>query len=193
MAYKSNAVDNLIALRLLTMLCTPFNEFPAYKLGVIDEKGKYIVPSNKRTYNQKRNLTYLDRLLINVKKMINRLPGGENKLKNLVSAMVLIKESYENHTIPEMLTEDQLTDIVNGYNTGDIRYQEIIRLWCDYIKQKQMREETGTGAIGGGSIHQPAANTTNGIAIPSLPLQRKQIARRGAILGTIDLNDVKDR
>lgn len=62
MSYKSSPlVDNMIALRLLTILCTPFNEFPAYKAGLIDEKGKYIVPKSKQTPAQKRSLTYLDR------------------------------------------------------------------------------------------------------------------------------------
>ena len=195
MTYKSNAVDNIIALRLLTILCTPFEEFPAYKAGIIDNKGKYIVPVGKRTQEQKRNLTYLDRLMINVKKMINKLPGGENKLKNIVSAMILVKESYQQHTPVEMLTENQLTDIVNGYNTGDIRYQEIIRLWCDYIKQKEIREEIGVGAIDGGQ-GQPPTNNTSGIAMTQLPLGAKSaIARRkphNAILGTISLDPNKD-
>ena len=191
MTYKSNTIDNIVALRLLTILCTPFEEFPAYKLGIIDNKGKYIVPSYKRTPEQKRNLTYLDRLMINVKKMINHLPGGENKLKNIISAMVLVKESYENKTPAEMLTEDQLTDIVNGYSTGNIRYQKILKLWCDYIKEKEIREEMGIGAIGGTCMnaHQYPANVTAGIASADLPLVNKQPVRRSAILGTVDINE----
>lgn len=77
MSYKSNpVVDNVIALRLLTILCTPFTEFPAYKAGIIDDKGRYIIPKSKRTSQQNKSLTYLDRLMINLKKIINKLPGG---------------------------------------------------------------------------------------------------------------------
>jgi hypothetical protein len=109
--------------------------------------------------------------------------------------MILVKESYQQHTPVEMLTESQLTDIVNGYNTGNIRYQEIIRLWCDYIKQKEIREEIGAGAIGGGQ-GQPPTNNTSGIAMTQLPLgANSAIARRkphNAILGTISLDPNKD-
>ncbi len=201
MAYKSTPVDNIIALRLLTMLCTPFTEFPAYKSGVIDKNGKYIIKPNKRTPAQKRTLTYLDKLLINVKKMINKLPGGENKLKNIISAMVLIKECVEIHQPVELLTEDQLTDIVNGYNTGNIRYQQIISLWCDYIKEKEIREEMGAGAISGGSsnggdIVSVPTNNTSGIAMTQLPLRqplKDNLFRRTAFMGVVNLNKDQEK
>ena len=74
---SNSFTDNLYAIRMLTMLCTPFSEMPAYKAGVIDEKGKYIVSPNDRTAEQKSTVGYIDRLIINVKKLINKLPGGE--------------------------------------------------------------------------------------------------------------------
>ena len=33
-------VDSIIAYRILRMLTTPFNETDAYRLGIIDDKGK---------------------------------------------------------------------------------------------------------------------------------------------------------
>ena len=111
MAYTSHSfMDNAIALRLLVMLTTPFKEMDAYKAGVIDDKGKYIVKPNDRTAEQKKVLTYLDKLIINVKKMINKLPGGENNLKNIIAAMILIKENmeYENKVV---LTEENLAKV----------------------------------------------------------------------------------
>lgn len=84
---SNSFTDNLYAIRMLTMLCTPFSEMPAYKAGVIDEKGKYIVSPNDRTAEQKSTVGYIDRLIINVKKLINKLPGGESKLKNIVAGI----------------------------------------------------------------------------------------------------------
>lgn len=177
MKYSSSPIiDNLIALRLLTILCTPFNEFPAYKAGIIDDKGKYIIPSHKQTPQQKKSLTYLDRLMINVKKMINRLPGGENKLKNIIAAMVLIKECCEKNVSDALITEQMLIEKVDQYNTKDPRYQYVIDLWCEYIKQKEMqKEEVGVGAIGGGGA---PTNNTSGIAMTDLPLTKNSIVRR---------------
>ena len=39
----SRAVDALIAFRLIKLLTTPFNKTEAYKLGIIDEKGKVLI------------------------------------------------------------------------------------------------------------------------------------------------------
>lgn len=177
MSYKSSPlVDNMIALRLLTILCTPFNEFPAYKAGLIDEKGKYIVPKSKQTPAQKRSLTYLDRLMINVKKLINKLPGGESKLKNIVSAMVLVKECYQNNVPEFTITQQMLVEKVEKYDIKNPEYQRVIDLWCQYIKQREMqKEEVSAAAIGGGSA---PTNNTSGIAITTLPLSTNSVVRR---------------
>lgn len=168
MAYRSSPIDNAIALRLLAILCTPFEEFPAYKSGVIDGKGKYIVPKSKRTSAQKRSLTYLDKLMINIKKMINKLPGGENKLKNVVTAMVLVKECLEEETDGIMLTEQYVEAVSNDIDYESDETHDIVNLWCEYLK---LREEMGSSAIVGG-------NTTSGIDFYSLPLSKDSIVRR---------------
>ena len=181
MAYTSHSfMDNAIALRLLVMLTTPFKEMDAYKAGVIDEKGKYIVKPNDRTAEQKKVLTYLDKLIINVKKMINKLPGGENNLKNIIAAMILIKENmeYENKVV---LTEENLSKVYDDSNYDDDKVR-FIKTWCEYLK---LKEETGTSAIAssstpnGGSVPN---NTTQGIANYEYPLdgqkRRKHLFRR---------------
>lgn len=171
MAYKSTPIDNAIALRLLAILCTPFEDFPAYKSGVIDEKGKYIVPHSKRSPAQKRSLTYLDRLMINIKKMINKLPGGESKLKNIVTAMVLIKECTENTNDGILLTEEYTNEVSDNLDYTKDEYHNIVNLWCEYLK---LKEEMGSSAI----ATNPIGNTTSGIDGYSLPLSKDSIVRR---------------
>ena len=181
MAYTSHSfMDNAIALRLLVMLTTPFKEMDAYKAGVIDDKGKYIVKPNDRTAEQKKVLTYLDKLIINVKKMINKLPGGENNLKNIIAAMILIKENmeYENKVV---LTEENLAKVYDDskYDDDKVRF---IKTWCEYLK---LKEETGTSAIASSSTSNEGSvpnNTTQGIANYEYPLdgqkRRKHLFRR---------------
>ena len=41
----SRAIDALIAARLIKLLVTPFNKTQAYKLGIIDDKGKVLIKS----------------------------------------------------------------------------------------------------------------------------------------------------
>ena len=140
---NSRTIDNLLTLRILTMLVTSFEEFPAFHLGIIDKNGNNLIPSKKfTTSEQKNSYTYLDRLVINIKKLINRLPGGENKIKNLVSAYVLIKECYTNSVkSPEQsrlfeihdklnnitLVEETLLieDVISANNTSNVSNVEL--------------------------------------------------------------------
>ena len=92
----SRIVDNLIAYRILKMLVTNFTDTEAFKLGIIDAKGKNIRKVNTlQTSQEKDAYTYLNRLVFNMKKIINKIPGGENRTKSLVAALWLVKEQYE--------------------------------------------------------------------------------------------------
>jgi hypothetical protein len=92
----SRIVDNLIAYKVLKMLVTNFTDTEAFKLGIIDAKGKNIRKANTLQTSQERDAyTFLNRLVFNMKKIINKLPGGENKTKSLVAALWLVKETYE--------------------------------------------------------------------------------------------------
>lgn len=177
-----NVANNLIALQLLTMLCTPFSEFPAYKTGVIDDKGNYLVRPEYRTLEQRKSIGYLDRLIINVKKLINKLPGGENKIKNVVAGMFLIRESVGRYRVGDsvLLEEDEhlldpfkedlwaLKDTRDRYHASR---EQTLELWSEYCR---IKEEAGVGAISGGSGGEPCGgtptNTTGGVAGYSLPL-----------------------
>lgn len=91
----SQVVDNLIAYRVLTMLVKPFAETDAYKLGIIDDKGNNLIKARDFDKQEQRNAyNYLTRLVFNLKKLLNKLPGGESKTKNLIAAFFLLKEAY---------------------------------------------------------------------------------------------------
>jgi hypothetical protein len=78
------------------MLVTNFTDTEAFKLGIIDAKGKNLRKANTfKTSDERDAYTFLNRLVFNMKKIINKLPGGENKTKSLVAALWLVKETYE--------------------------------------------------------------------------------------------------
>lgn len=102
----SRIVDNLIAYRILSMLVTPFDKTPAYRLGIIDEKGKILRKMSELRTDEERNAyTYLHRLVFNLKRILIKLPGGDSKLKNIVAAFFLIKECYEKNDSTALLEE----------------------------------------------------------------------------------------
>ena len=107
----SRFVDNVLAYRILSMLVKNFTETQAYKLGLIDEKGKLI--KKPSTSKEKDAYTYLHKLVFNMKKIINRLPGGESKLKSVVTALFLIKEYYESGNRTTSLMEDRYKSLMD--------------------------------------------------------------------------------
>ena len=70
-------IDALIAYRLLKLLVTPFKRTKAYKMGIIDEKGKVLIkskeiknlkPASKRLEARKA-YTLLIRFVFNLKRL----------------------------------------------------------------------------------------------------------------------------
>ena len=89
----STAIDAFITFRFLKLLVTPFNKTEAYKLGIIDERGKVL--KKYRTLErieERQAYTILHRLVFNVKKLIEKVPGGKSRLASYAAALFLIKE-----------------------------------------------------------------------------------------------------
>ena len=87
-----NVVDIYIVYRIVRQLTTPFDETEAFKLGVIDANGKLLVPVYKQNDKQKATYTLFDRLIFNLKRLIEKLPGGKSKLGTYAAALFLLKE-----------------------------------------------------------------------------------------------------
>jgi len=87
------AIDSLIVFRFLKLLVTPFDETKAYELGIIDERGNNLRKANKlNTEEERESYTILHRLVFNIKKLIEKVPGGKTKLGSYAAALFLIKE-----------------------------------------------------------------------------------------------------
>jgi|TARA_B100001778_G_C18288985_1_gene494456 hypothetical protein len=89
----STAIDAFITFRFLKLLVTPFNKTEAFKLGIIDERGKVLrkYRTLERT-EERQSYTILHRLVFNVKKLIEKVPGGKSRLASYAAALFLIKE-----------------------------------------------------------------------------------------------------
>lgn len=87
------AIDSLIVFRFLKLLVTPFKDTKAYELGIIDERGKNLRSARKlNTEEERESYTILHRLVFNIKKLIEKVPGGKTKLGSYAAALFLIKE-----------------------------------------------------------------------------------------------------
>jgi hypothetical protein len=144
----SKIVDNLIAFRILYMLVTPFEETEACKLGVIDKKGKKL--KEPKTEAELESYDYLHRLVFNLKRILAKLPGGDSRMKNIVAAMFLIKEQYNNKI--DTITEEDLLTLINS----DVILAE------ETIQYKMFMEDgEGGGGIAGQGQVTPSTEPVN--------------------------------
>lgn len=111
-------IDNVLAFKIISILMTPFQDTDAFKLGIIDKDGNNLIKTkNFTTAEQRDSYSYLNRLCFNLKKLINKLPGGESKAKNIISAYYLVKESIDSNS--ELILESRLQDIYYQVTTRD--------------------------------------------------------------------------
>ena len=95
MSLATRAGDLFYTFRFLKMLTTPFNQTEAFKLGIIDEKGKRIKSKSLSTSEEKAAFTTFHRLVFNIKKLLEKIPGGSNRFASYAAALFLLKEKYE--------------------------------------------------------------------------------------------------
>ena len=165
----ARAIDNVIAYRVLSMLVKPFVDTDAYKLGIIDAKGKNLIkPSHFTTEEQKDAYTYLHRLVFNMKKIINKLPGGENKLKSLIAALFLIKESNQR--------DYSLVQLEELYKR--IMESTVVLAEESIIVEKFLEEDgMGAGAVGGAPTNSTAGVAGTTIASGGPVVKKKDIKK----------------
>lgn len=88
-------IDSALTYALMKRLVKPFESWPAYKLGIIDENGKVLKKRNTLTADQKRSWGRFDILAANIKKIIYKIPGGKTRLGSLAAAAYLFKEGID--------------------------------------------------------------------------------------------------
>ena len=142
----SRIVDNAIALRVLKMLVTPFTDTDAFKLGIIDAEGRNLKKTSTLVSAHERDsYTYLHRLVFNVKKLINRLPGGENRIKSLVAALWLVKEYYESNDRSTAFMQERFDNLIQLLDNR-------VSLVEEEILVKKFLEEDGVANVTGAAV-----------------------------------------
>ena len=103
----AGVIDLYLAYRFLKNLVQPFEQWEAYKTGVIDKNGAILIPKNKRTQQQINSLGYFDVIGMNLKKLLGKLPGGQSAIASYAAALLLLKEYNKvNEIKEETLSED---------------------------------------------------------------------------------------
>ena len=100
------AIDLFVTYRFIKLLVTPFEKTEAYKLGIIDAKGNRVMPPPKdgirqtkpeplRTTEEKNAYTILHKLVFNIKKIFDKVPGLRTRLGTYAAALFLLKDTFK--------------------------------------------------------------------------------------------------
>tara|TARA_R100000152_G_C6755953_1_gene179708 strand:+ start:700 stop:1245 length:546 start_codon:yes stop_codon:yes gene_type:complete len=86
--------DTYIAYKFIKMLALPFDKTDAYKLGIIDSKGKRIKTKEADDAAKNAGLKYtnLHRIVFNMKRLLAKLPFGRSKIAGFAAALWFLKE-----------------------------------------------------------------------------------------------------
>jgi hypothetical protein len=111
-------IDAAIVYRILRMLVTPFDKTEAYRLGILDAKGKILKKESQlRTIDQKNAYTLLHRLVFRLKRIIEKVPLENKKFVSFAAALALIRENYEKGIEPIDLERQFLDEMTREHDT----------------------------------------------------------------------------
>ena len=128
------AIDLFVTYRFIKLLVTPFEKTEAFQLGIIDEKGNRQLepgtnkPTTLRTTDEKNAYTILHKLVFNIKKIFEKVPGLRTKLGTYAAALFLLKDTFkESVDDPDVFEKEFMKYLKeNGIEIDDSINEEII-------------------------------------------------------------------
>jgi len=177
-------VDLFLVFNFIKRLVTPFTKWEAYKEGIIDEKGNILIKRKDFVKNsQKSAFGIFDQMILNLKKLLGKLPGGQTKLASYASALWLIREQQRieatNYLTEESVEEDLQVALERFLSENETLIAEAAKREID---------EEPANAVGGGNIAglgigpdgEPGVSKKN---------QKKHKKRIRDIMGTVKMED----
>ena len=177
-------VDLFLVFNFIKRLVSPFTKWEAYKEGIIDEKGNILIKRKDFVKNsQKSAFGIFDQMILNLKKLLGKLPGGQTKLASYASALWLIREQQRieatNYLTEESVEEDLEVALERFLSENETLIAEAAK--------REIGEEPAN-AVGGGNIAglgigpdgEPGVSKKN---------QKKHKKRIRDIMGTVKMED----
>jgi hypothetical protein len=131
------AIDLFITYRFIKLLVTPFDQTPAFKLGIIDKDGNRVMektvsrgmqPTVLIGDEKKSAYTILHKLVFNIKKIFGKVPGLRTTLGTYAAALFLLKDTFkESVDDPDMFEKEFMKYLKEaGYEIDNTISEEVI-------------------------------------------------------------------
>lgn len=132
---------------MIKRLATPFNEWEAYKLGIIDEKGNPLKKRKDLTRIKERDAWGIfDIMIAKLKRLLEKVPGGQTRLGSYAAALWLIKEHNELEQAKDLTEEEMMTKLESYMTIAESHFD------IDFLFENEFDEEAPANAVGGGHV-----------------------------------------
>jgi hypothetical protein len=155
-------LDYYLVYQFIRRLATPFREWDAYKLGIIDDNGFFLKKRRTLTTSEERRaFGAYDVMILNLKKMLEKLPGGKSRLASYAAALFLLREW--NHFTPNSMLTESVSDsniektvelFFNGYTDYILSEESVNQKMhtLDTLFEQKFVEDVPTNNVGSGNI-----------------------------------------
>jgi hypothetical protein len=154
-------VDLFLVYQFIRRLATPFKEWDAYKLGIIDERGNILRKRRELRLKKERDaFGIFDVLVLNLKKLLEKIPGGQTRIASYAAALYLIRE-WNHFSDDSLLTEDVSDELLE--ESIDLFYDRYVnyiqlpenvnqKILLDELFEERFSEDVPTVNVGSGNI-----------------------------------------
>lgn len=144
----SRVTDSVYAFKLARLLTTDWEEWDAFKNGILDENGARTKKKITKS-SDKSSWTFFHRASANLKRLMDKVPGGSTKLGKALSLFKLFSESVDSE-------EDR------------------VFAFAEAEAEKIIQEAVVAGDSGGSSQNMASGETTGNIALKPSTLGKKK-------------------
>ena len=138
---STGVVDIYLVYQFLRRLATPFTKWEAFQTGVIDKDGNILIPKNKRSQEQQRSFKVFDVMILKLKRLLGKIPGGKSRIASYAAALWLIREYDESKSEEQILSED----------VDYLKYIQYVRNER-FSRFRKMIEDAPVNAMSGGGV-----------------------------------------
>ncbi len=122
---QESVVDIYVAYKFVKILSTPWEKTDAFKLGIIDKKGKILKKrKNLKSGEEKAAYTIFHTLIWNMKKLLDKLPPTRTRIGSFVAALWMLKEYTSARVQDQTLIER--TFVKYMIDTGRVTSGEVL-------------------------------------------------------------------
>jgi hypothetical protein len=164
-------VDAYLVYSFIRRLVTPFEKYPAFKANLIDKDGNFLKSRDRYTPDERKALPLFDIMIINLKRLIAKLPLGKTRLATIAAALLLLRSKPTVKKVQEDYTDELFT-----------LEEDLIRTMAEVevVMEDGIVNSVGAGGIAG------LSGQTNDVIVPNKAAQKyKKKNKADVIMGII--------